>query len=270
MVSSASDPATLVVAPRTVVGVLVGAVVILVGASSLGQVSRFFLGHDEVMGLVRLTYLNGEGTIPAWYSSSALLLCAVALALVGAIKRAEADRWTAYWFGLSLLFVYLSMDESAAIHEMWGKGIKQRFAPTGFLRFAWVIPGMAVVSAVSVIYVKFVWHLPRDTRRLFVLAAATFLGGALGLEMVGAKHLSVAGTHDFTHAMIITFEESAEMLGVVIFLHAILRYLTTHCGSVRLELRARPAPYALAGQAVARVPRPQPAEAFASEHTVAV
>ena len=44
--------------------------------------------------------------------------------------RSDSDTW--YWFGLAALFAYLSLDEGAGIHELWGKGIKHTSLRTGF------------------------------------------------------------------------------------------------------------------------------------------
>ena len=240
--SAPHSESVVVVSPDRIVRALAAVVCLLVGVSCLGQVSKFFLGHDHLFGLIRLTYLNGEATIPAWYSSSALLLCAGALAVVASAKRSRGDRWSRYWVGLALLFVYLSADESAGIHELWGKGIKDRFAPTGFFLFAWVIPGMIAVLAIGLAYLKFLWNLPAETRRAFILAGCVFVGGALGVEMLGAKHLSIVGVHNFTHSLLITLEEAAEMFGVLILLHAVLQHLATECGVALVEIRAAERP----------------------------
>lgn len=101
---------SLVIAPDRVFRVALLVIALLIGASVAGQYLKYFLGHDHVFGLVRLTYLNGEATIPSWYSSSALLACAGVLAVIGAVKRARADAYTWYWFGLAAIFLYLSID----------------------------------------------------------------------------------------------------------------------------------------------------------------
>lgn len=262
-----SDSDTIVISPNRVVRWLLAAIALLVAASVAGQVAKFFLGHDHVFGLVRLTYLNGEATIPAWYSSSALLLCAVALAISAAVKRGRSDRDTWYWIGLAVLFTYLSLDEGAGIHELWGNGIKRRFAPSGFLQFAWVIPGMAVVLAVVLTYLRFVWRLPARTRRLLILAGCVFVGSALGVEMIEAKHLSVVGSHNFAHSLLVTVEETGEMIGVVIFLYGVLRHLAAECAVIRIEIRV-PQP-ALAPAPVTPV-LVKPDEALADRQMAAV
>lgn len=209
---------------------------VLIAASCAGQISKYFLGHDHLFGLVRLTYLNGEATIPSWYASSALLICALALAIVAMTKRSAGERDGFYWTGLAVIFTYLSVDEAAGIHELWGAPIEERFAPGGYLAFAWVIPATAVVAAVGFTYLRFVWRLPAVTRRLFVLAAALFVGSAVGVEMLGANHLDAVGERDFSYVLLVTLEETGEMLAVVLFLYSVLRHLRTECGVARLEV----------------------------------
>ena len=53
--------------------------------------------------------------------------------------------------------------------------------------------------------------------------------------------------------MLVTVEETSEMLGVALFLYAVLRYLATECGLIAVELRLREDSVA-AKEVVARVP----------------
>lgn len=234
----------LVVSPDRIVRHMITITAVVVAASTIGQVLKHFFGYDHLLGLIRLTYLNGEATLPSWYASSTLLACALTLAVVGAVKRTAGDRHALYWTGLAALFVYLSLDEAAGIHELWGEPLEQRFALDGALRFAWVIPAAGVVAAVALTYARFVWNLPLRTKLLFILSAVVYVGSAVGVEMLGASYVSLYGSKDFAYSLLVTLEESGEMLGVLLFLHAVLRYLADECGVIRVELlpAAEPVP----------------------------
>ncbi len=125
----------VVISPGRITRWLLAAIGVIVSAAVAGQTSRFFLGHDYVFGLVPLTHLDGEASIPSWYSSSALLLCAIVLAMVASVKRSREDPDARYWVGLAVLFTYLSLDEGAGIHELWDEGLKRHMAPAGLLSF---------------------------------------------------------------------------------------------------------------------------------------
>jgi hypothetical protein len=211
--------------------------------SVAGQTAKYFFGHDYVFGLVPATYLNGEATIPAWFSSLLLASCAAALAAVGVLKRAAPDRRARYWLGLAALFVYMSADEAAGLHELWGQAVGEEDGiREGFFRYAWVIPGMVAVAAVAAVYLRFVWQLPPGTRRLFVTAGLLFVGSGLGMEMIAGYYLANGGAiRTFGYSMLVTIEETGEMIALVIFLYAILEYLGRERGQVQFLAAGPPA-----------------------------
>jgi hypothetical protein len=236
----------ITVSPKRVRGWLLAAIALLVAASVLGQVAKYFFGHDYVFGLVRVSYLDGEATIPAWFSSLLFASCAGSLAAVGLLKRAAGDRQARYWLCLSALFLYMSADEAAGLHELWGQAVgEEGEVRDSFLHYAWVIPGMAVVAAVAAVYGRFVWELPPATRRMVVAAGLLFVGSGLGMDMIAGYYLSHGGARrTFDYSMLVTVEESGEMIALVIFLYAILEYLAREPGQVRLVAagsRATPA-----------------------------
>ncbi|WP_121967558.1 hypothetical protein [Leptolyngbya sp. BC1307] len=58
----------------------------------------------------------------------------------------------------------------------------------GFLHFAWVIPAAFLVVVFLLGYVRFILALLKRMRRLFLIAGSTFVGGALGMEMVAVRY----------------------------------------------------------------------------------
>ncbi|HEX2226090.1 MAG TPA: hypothetical protein VHM64_03045 [Candidatus Binatia bacterium] len=60
------------------------------------------------------------------------------------------------------------------------------------------------------------------------------MAGAIGLEMIGLRYLR-HHTLDLTYGMFITLEESLEMTGVIIFIHALLLYIESNYPEVRLR-----------------------------------
>jgi hypothetical protein len=69
---------------------------------------------------------------------------------------------------------------------------------------------------------------------LFVLAAALYVGGALGTEMVEAVYVEAHGRGTLAREAICCVEELLEMLGVVVFAYALLDYLRKHVGTVEI------------------------------------
>ena len=108
-------------APKRVATLLLVVVLCLALASFAGQISKYFLGHDSVLGLVHVFDLESEHNIPAWFSSSMLFVCGLLLGMVAFTRRVEGARYAAHWTGLSIIFLYMSLDEAIMIHEKWDK-----------------------------------------------------------------------------------------------------------------------------------------------------
>lgn len=226
----------LTLAPRRVAGLLGLAIATLTALSTLGQAAKFGLGYDHLKGFVPLFYLSDEGNVPTWYSAATLLLCSLLLALIATVKRKENDPDTRRWQLLALLFLYLSVDEAACLHELTVKPLQAVLRiQGGMLFYAWVIPGATLVAAVGLFYLQFLRRLPAKTRNLFVLAAALFVGGALELELPEGWYAARHGRDNVVLAAIATAQEVLEMTGVAVFLYALLDYLATHVRTVQVR-----------------------------------
>jgi len=189
---------------------------------------------------IRLFDPNGEANIIAWYSSSTLLLCSFLLGIIALVKRKQDDDYARHWGILSLIFLYLSVDEAAVIHEMAVKPLRDLFDLGGFFYYGWIIPAGIIVLVVGLAYLKFLLHLPSRTRRLFIVAGGIFVGGAIGME-------SISGLLDYLYSqermasdaiviMFETIEEFMEMLGIVVFIYALLDYASSHLKPVSFHI----------------------------------
>jgi hypothetical protein len=197
----------------------------LLALSLAGQFSKYVLGHGNLKGLVGLFDVDGESSLPTWYSSAALALAALLLAAAAAVHRWRRLGDQRAWAGLAALVLLLSVDEVAGIHECAIEPLRSAWNLSGVWYYAWVIPGMALVAIVGLAYARFWWRLPPRTRWWFLVAAAVFVGGALGVEMVSAAWASAHGEQNLTYALIISVEEAMEMSGVAILICAVAHYL---------------------------------------------
>jgi hypothetical protein len=77
-------------------------------------------------------------------------------------------------------------------------------------------------------------------RRQFIAAAAIFLAGALGFECLGAWYLSHHDdTEDFVYSLLVGAEESLEMTGVVVLIHALLDMLADRLAGQPLRVSVK-------------------------------
>ena len=231
-----------------------------------GLAARFALymwGEETFLQPLELFDVGEERSIPTWFESIQFLLCSILLAVVTVAKRQRGDRYILHWGVLSIIFLLLSLDEVATVHEVIGAKSERLLQdttgldPGGAISFFWVVPGAAFVIIVALAYVRFLVHLPRTTRRLFLFAGALFVLGALGMEMLTAEVVSSSsgianwvvsssgGMIDRGSANAIptilkglqtSVEEMFEMLGLTAFVYALLAYIRSHVEDITVRV----------------------------------
>jgi hypothetical protein len=179
------------------------------------------LWGDILAGLGWRFDLAADISVPTWFSSLLLGLAAALLWQLAPLAPARGIGHAGQWKALAAILAVLSVDEVAALHE-WASTWLPPISDSGFLYYRWVVlAGLFVVLAGGV-FASFVAQLPTHTRALLLLAAAVFVAGALGMEMVAGWIESRHGAEVATYALVTTIEESAEMAGVIIAIHALL------------------------------------------------
>ncbi|MGB3534024.1 MAG: hypothetical protein WBA13_10965 [Microcoleaceae cyanobacterium] len=201
---------------------IVGSLVIL---SILSNVAIYLLPDFPIRDAVaRKFLLHEEQTFPTLYSSIALFLGSVLFWIIAQHKSQLKDKYTLSWKALSGIFTYLALDELLSIHENFSRPM-HKLGVNGILHNAWVVPGMIGIAIFCVIFYQFFQHLPRYMKRLLLLSFAIFLGGAILVEIVGGYYKYLYGEANLGYSLITTIEESMEMLGVVMLIHALLVYI---------------------------------------------
>jgi hypothetical protein len=221
----------LAVAPSRIATWLGAVMVVIVALHGAGQSVRFLTGYNSVFGLVQLLSLYEESNLPTWYSSTLLLLGALLLAVAGQAARLAGERWGAHWLGLTGIFLFLSIDESAMLHEKIGAIFKSAIGDPS-LRSAWIYPFAGIVGVLGIVYARFLLALPALTRNLFVLSGLIFVGGAIGVELIEAKHVFVTRADDIFFSVLVAIEETMEMGGMILFIYALLRHLRTRSDGI--------------------------------------
>jgi hypothetical protein len=217
-----------VLKPRRVAFILMAIAVCLSLVSITAEYVETRLGRDAASAqtqILDLFSVNAEESIPTWYSATLLLLAGGILAVITAVKQSSRDPHTFYWAGLGVIFVYLSIDESAAIHEILSEPLHQAFHTSGLLAFGWQLAAVPLLLIIGLLYLRFLMHLPPRTRGLILLAGALYVGGALVIDALSAANLANSGMM-LLYLAIGTVEELCEMLGVSLFIYALLAYMT--------------------------------------------
>lgn len=196
----------------------------------LGTISQTFKVLDfpspASKWFYRMFSLDEELNFPSWYSTFTLLFCAGLLAIISNLKKQINDNFASYWKILSWIFLFLSIDEALSIHEIFIiPDLRNALNLPPIFYQTWVIPGAILVAIFIIKYQKFFYHLPRRFQRLFALSAAVYIGGGLGLEMVGGVARKLIGRLSWENAGSIVLEETLEMVGILLFIYALLTYI---------------------------------------------
>ncbi|SHM62806.1 hypothetical protein SAMN04488057_102385 [Cyclobacterium lianum] len=174
---------------------------------------------------IRLFDFNQEGNIPAFFSSLLLLVAAIFLYLVYRIERKQKQNAIG-WLGLSIVFVFLTLDEATQIHEFLIGYSRELFDVSGYLYYAWIIPYSAALLLLGIIYIPFFRHLNRRMLLFMLVSGAIFLSGAIGMEMLGGNQMDSEG-FGLLYMSYYTLEETLEMIGTSVFIYALIWYIST-------------------------------------------
>ncbi len=253
----------LTIYAKTIVRALIIAVLFITLVSVAARFALYMWGEEGLLQPLRIFDVGEERSIPAWFESLQFLLCSILLAVVAVAKKQRGDRYSLHWSVLSIIFLLLSLDEVASIHEAIGQQSEHLlhsatgFTPSGAISFFWVVPGAAFTLIVVLAYLRFLAHLPQTTRRLFLFAGALFVLGALGIEMLSAQVLSSSegivnwvvssgsmvnrGSASAIPRLIVglqtSIEEMFEMLGLTAFVYALLAYIRSYVEDINARVR---------------------------------
>lgn len=233
-------PASILLQPSRVTFILASVASSLVLLSLTSQFLRYGLGHDYVYGLLPITeqlfHVDLEQNISTLFSVTLLLCSGALLVLIALLKRHRQDPDVSKWIILAGGFFYLATDEGWSLHERLIEPVRGLLGhgDLGIFYFAWIIPAMAGVALLGLVFLGFLSRLPSSTRWSFIVAGSLYLGGAIGIEMLGGRQAELHSFENLTYQLFAHLEESLEMAGIILFIHTLLRYLAEQYPEIRL------------------------------------
>jgi purine-cytosine permease-like protein len=221
--------------PRTIVKYLVMGVIFFALVSIGIQICKYVF--DYRADWMTLFNLDRELNFPTWYSTLMLGFCSILLKIIGIGKKQQLERYAADWQLLSLIFLLLALDEILSIHEILIiPEVSKALNLPWFLHSMWVIPGMVFVLWFARRYWKFSRHLSPKSQKHFIVAACTYIGGALIMEMIGSYVAEAQGQQNLLYALIANAEEIIEMIGIILFIYGLLYYLSKWAEKINLQI----------------------------------
>lgn len=179
----------------------------------------YFIFYDQF-------HLALEGNISTYFSATILAFASVLLYVIHSTGKGGS----LHWLYLSIFFLFLSVDESAQIHETFG-GIAGNKVNSymgevpSFLKWAWMIPYGALTLGIGLYFLRFTLQLPSSTRNLFCLSGLVYVFAALVLEFFESHFDTLYGPDNLINSLLFPLEEVLEMVGVIIFIYALLGYI---------------------------------------------
>jgi len=211
--------------PKSILKTLIVIISFLLLANLIGIFFKFYLDHGHIYGLYPLFNFDAEQNIPTLYSSVTLLLSSGLLLLITFQHKQQTESYF-LWLVLAIIFMFLSLDEFATLHENLIRPVRESLNTSGVLYFAWVIPYSALLVLFLAFYFRFLQNLPKKSMVLFLLSGTIYISGAIGFELIGGLRAESHGFNNLVYSLITTTEELLEMLGIALFIYSLLVYIT--------------------------------------------
>jgi hypothetical protein len=169
--------------------------------------------------------MDREQSIPTWFSTVQLFTIAILLLLLARVSKQLRPYLILYGLG----FMFLSVDEAAAIHEKLIDSVTRLqwkwllWLTFGGSHKAWMVPYVVIGLVVLLLSYRFFLLLWRKFRHETVLVAVglvIFMIGGIGLELL-SFHFEDAPT-ETPYAWSVAGEEFLEMAGMTVVLYGTL------------------------------------------------
>ena len=224
--------------PNGVTNRLFCVIALLAVAGLIAVYLKTVLGFKTAFGFVQLFDLDVEFNIPSLYSSTVIFLNALVLFSISKITKSEGKPGGHYWKSMGFVFVYLSLDELASIHEHLDD-LVAHFSKQNLIHEGgplWILPFAVLLAIFGLYFFRFYLRLPKETKLQFFVAGAIFVAGAVGVEILGnpSPDHPMAG---FIRGLYSTLEETMEMVGMACFLRSLLSYIVHHTQAESLTFR---------------------------------
>lgn len=234
---------------------VLGLLLAVLGLCALHLLTQWMMNRAAVESIVRydlptyrlrfrLLNLDREMSVPAWFSSMLLAATAGLMLLAGWAQGIRKEPGRAGWLALAVFFLVLSIDETAAIHEVMVNRAQAAMGAyaTGLLFYAWYVPVLGLGLVLLLALAPFLRKLPRRTARLLAVGILLYLLGAVGFESLMGLSVEPTGTDEpplqnpaAWFVLLVVLEESFEMLGLVFLVGVMLDYLAP-----RIQLSVSP------------------------------
>lgn len=197
---------------------------IAIGLIAFHTLYSYMGGAQISYQIYRLFHLGYEGNIPTWFSSIILFLCGMySLEIYFQIKK-ETKNYS-LWLIMAFLFIAMSCDEVAQIHEMLGAVINKYYlhlSNTQHSEWVFILGPFALIPILYIVVYLRKNNLEKRVKTLLISGFGLYVLGAFVLEAT-LNFVDKAKYHWLWRVENI-FEESFEIFGTLMILTGLIIY----------------------------------------------
>lgn len=150
--------------------------------------------------LAGLFDMDSEISLYAWYSTTILLFVpACLLAFIGWKKKQSGDKLSWTWFVLAGVFLFLSIDDGAMIHEKLSTVNRliglQDLLGGGIFAWSWWVIYLPIGAVLAVILFRWFINLPRRTQIFIGVGLLVAVIGQIGMETISSLITNSSGEY---------------------------------------------------------------------------
>lgn len=206
---------------------------LIAGLLSLEQ--GYQLENNRILfRFVELFNLNLEANVPSWYSAFLMIIISGLSFFIAKIKTSSEKK---YFLFLSIIFLFMSLDEISSIHEIMNKPVRNLLNLGSVFYWAWIVPGLIFLIIFGLTFRQFFKLIGKRFSKLFVSSGVIYIMGVIGFEMLGGWLYSNKLGNSYYYIFEVVVEESLEMVGLWLFIYALIEYLKSFVDEVRIGIQ---------------------------------
>lgn len=194
---------------------------VLVGLVAVNVANAYAIARQPWIDRDYIWLLLDNEDNPSTWLASMLLFSGALVAMACSVVDVGRRR---FWLGASVVLAAASMEEIAAAHERLDRVLGSVHAPEGSRILGWVIPGTVLAAVLAGLAWRLRPRLPSAVRRLLLVGTLLYLGGAVGVEILGAVWADRHGELNAGYLWLTTVEENLEMVGSLVVLRGLARH----------------------------------------------
>jgi hypothetical protein len=210
-------------AKRTALGAGAGVLLLVIAHVTIILALSYGYGGRPLSDRWWLFDLNAERNVPTAFSTALFVVDAWLLLQVW--RQRQARFASHLWLLLAVVFLFLAVDEMFNIHERLIAPMRAWLHASGPFYYAWIVPYSVLTIALAIAFVPVWRRLPPAVRMWLALSAVTYVGGAIGWEMISGAYFEVSQVEDLTFSLMAMVEESMEMAGLILLMYGLMTLL---------------------------------------------